>query len=1123
MKHVFGFLFALCSFVQAYAQDASVWIDKPETEMRFADARKLFPLRYRTAGLNVNAMRSLLFSAPSEQTTAPSLSTHIIEIPAPNGKMDSFRLVDYMMMEPGLANRYPDIRTYRGVHIHDPFKTIRCDWTVRGFSAIISSFEGRYHVEPFARQNLEDYIIFYKRDYPKPTQPFSCGVENEEPERVENQQLRLSGDCTFRSYRLAVAVTGEYSNHFMAFDSDDEDIVLSEVVIAVNRVNEVYERDVTVRLILIANTTAVFYYNAATDPFSGDACTQLTQNQGNMTSVIGSANYDIGHVFSTGSGGCAGLGVVCSNSNKARGATGISPPTGDLFYIDYVAHEIGHQFNAGHTQNNPCNSVSASRMEPGSGSTVMGYAGICDPNVQSNSDDYFHGISVQQINNYISGSTGNNCDAPIAWSNSAPVLTASADYTIPISTPFALTAIATDPNSDPITYCWEQWNTDVGSMPPSPTNEFGPMFRSFDPSSSPTRYFPRLQDLVNNTLPTWEVLPSVTRDMEFRVTIRDFHSGMAGCTDEDNVDVNTTSTSGPFLVTSPNTSTIDWTEQTTQTVTWNVANTTNAPVSCANVDIFLSYDGGFTYPATLITNTPNDGNQLITVPPGTTAMARVMVKGRNNIFFDISNENFDILTGMPTYALIATPPSQTNCPPATSNYSITVQSLNGYASPVTLSEVGHPSGSIVSFSVNPVVPGNSSQMSITVPGAATPADYTLTVNGASAVGPKSTTTHLVIPTTPLIPLLVSPVDGATEVSTNTLLDWQASSGAEFYSVQLSTDALFNSIVFQNTTTQTIISPGTLDIETTYYWRVRSGNVCVMSAWSNIRDFVTAHCGIEYSTDVPKAISGSGTPTISSSLLWTLSGGITDINVIDLEGTHTWLGDLRFSLTSPSGTTVVLIDQWCTSQDNFNINLDDQATPGNPPCPYNNGNTYQPEQALSAFIGEDASGIWVLTVTDLFNLDGGSLNSWALEICVDGGCPMIVTSNANSGIGSLRDVLACAAPGDTITFAPALFGSTINLLSPLIIATDVYIVSTPAQNINLNASLATNAIQIIASTKVSISGITIVGGSALTGGGIQNLGTLVLKNITINPGPFSNQPLVANQGSLSLEGNCQISQ
>ena len=365
-----------------------------------------------------------------------------------------------------------------------------------------------------------------------------------------------------REYRLAVATTGQYSNYHGATSSSQSSLVLSAVATTMNRVNGVYEQDVTIRMLLIGNNTDIFYYSGASDPYSNnDAGAMLSQNQSNIDAVIGNSNYDIGHVFGTGGGGVAWLGVPCNNNHKAKGVTGSGNPVGDPFDIDYVAHEMGHQWGASHTQNNSCNRNGPTAMEPGSASTIMGYAGICSPNVQFNSDAYFHGVSVQEMNNYISGGNGNSCDAPVfSFNNNPPSVSAGSNYTIPRLTPFVLTATGSDPDGDPITYCWEQWDNEVGSMPPSASNNQGPMFRSFYPSSSPKRYFPRLEDLVNNVSPTWEVLPGVNRNMEFRVTARDLR-GTVGCTDEDNMNISVNASAGPFEVTAPNIA-LTWTEGT---------------------------------------------------------------------------------------------------------------------------------------------------------------------------------------------------------------------------------------------------------------------------------------------------------------------------------------------------------------------------------------------------------------------------------------------------------------------------------------------------------------------------------------------------------------------------------
>jgi hypothetical protein len=259
---------------------------------------------------------------------------------------------------------------------------------------------------------------------------------------------------------------------------------MAAIVTTLNRVNGVFEKDAAVRMILIANNNLIVYTNAGTDPYSnGDPGLMIGENQANIDAVIGNANYDIGHVFGTNSGGLAGLGVTCLTGAKALGVTGSGAPIGDPFDIDYVAHEIGHQFNANHTQYNDCNRNNSTSVEPGSASTIMGYAGICAPDMQSNSNDYFSTASLYEMRPFV---VTNGCDVEVVLTNSAPTVAPLSNYSIPASTPFFLTASATDPNGS-LTYCWEQIDIFTGTlrtMPPAATNIDGPMFRSLTPVAS---------------------------------------------------------------------------------------------------------------------------------------------------------------------------------------------------------------------------------------------------------------------------------------------------------------------------------------------------------------------------------------------------------------------------------------------------------------------------------------------------------------------------------------------------------------------------------------------------------------------------------------------------------------
>jgi hypothetical protein len=399
---------------------------------------------------------------------------------------------------------------------------------------------------------------------------------------------------------------------------------------SMTRVNGVYLTEVSVKMNIIANNSLIIYLNGATDPYTNNnGGTMLTENQNNLTTVIGAANYDVGHVFSTGGGGVAVLQSPCSAANKAKGVTGGPSPVGDPFDIDYVAHEMGHQYGGAHTFSSTVGSCSgngsaSSAYEPGSGTTIMAYAGICGAaNVQSNSDAYFHAQSLAQIGAFVTGA-GHTCDTEITISNGKPTVAALTGISCPKSTPFVLNGSATDPNGDPVNYCWEQFNAALVS-PPAASNTSGPLFRSLTAVPESYRYFPSFDNVFGNTTDPWEILPGVARTLTFRLTARD-NVITGGCTDEKDINVVIDGASGPFIVTAPNGGeTLEATSSST--VTWNVAGTNANSTNCANVDILYS-----TTPADptsyvmLLASTPNDGTQAITVPNIVSSTVRIMVR-----------------------------------------------------------------------------------------------------------------------------------------------------------------------------------------------------------------------------------------------------------------------------------------------------------------------------------------------------------------------------------------------------------------------------------------------------------------------------------------------------------------
>lgn len=578
------------------------------------------------------------------------------EIPMPDGSFQLFKIVQTDVMHPALAAKYPAIKTFAGLGISDTRATIRLDISPAGLHGMILSVNGHIFIEPVTVQNQTHYMIYHKKDNQAEAEPFKCELINTDGSAQLQKPTSINKSIagSLRTYRLAVAGTGEYTNFFGGTVADG----LAGIVTTVNRVTGVYETEVDIRLELIPNNDLIVYTNSATDPYSNNGGNALlSQNQTNLDNVIGNSNYDIGHVFTTGNGGVANLGSVCRNTRKAEGTSGRSNPSGDKFDIDYVAHEMGHQFNAEHTFNattSSCNGArtSSSAYEPGSGVTIMGYAGICGTNnILNNSIPWFHNRSFTQIVNFSTTGTGGNCGTLSTNTNNAPVInTISPNFSIPVNTPFTLTASGSDPDADAITYSWEQFDNGPAGNWNAPTGD-APIFMTLVPSASGVRLFPTLNNVLNNTNTKGEFKPSYARTLHFRLTLRDNKGGVTN--NDDLVAITVVNTVTPFEITVGNTAgTVPG--GSTQNITWNVSSTDLAPISCTNVDITASLDGGQTFPFIIASNAPNTGSFSYNIPNISADSVRIKVTGRGNIFYDINNAN---LTITPNAALAPTPHS----------------------------------------------------------------------------------------------------------------------------------------------------------------------------------------------------------------------------------------------------------------------------------------------------------------------------------------------------------------------------------------------------------------------------------------------------------------------------------
>ncbi|MGK4566055.1 reprolysin-like metallopeptidase [Flavobacterium sp. 3HN19-14] len=1001
-KALLLYFLVFSSFV--FAQRTDLWTKADANQLTSASKanRKNFPAKYILYSLDIDAFKAQLAGIPVRgnfQTRTP----HLIYLPEADGTMGLYDVIETPIMEPELQQKYPDMRSYAAQGINDPTAIARFSITQFGLNNMTMYGEkSSSYIDPYTTDG-KNYIVYDRQSLGAPEQDFSCLTDVEKTLDSENAHrtnfsMLDTNDKKLRTYRLALSCTGEYGTIFKGSGTvaQQKANVMAQMIITMTRVNGVYEKELAVTMIFIGNNDLLIYLDASTDPWSGEYNTKTAQTN---DSVIGVANYDIGHNFNTSGGGNAGcIGCVCvatsqSGTHKGRGYTGRPDPTGDAFDIDYVAHEMGHRFGGYHTQSNDtCRSGSGfTEVETGSGSSIMGYAGICAANVQNNSDAYFGYVNIRDISLNVQSGASSSCAQISNFPNNPPTVNAGADYTIPKSTPFLLTATGSDPDGNTLTYCWEQRNPEAvlpaaqNNAAPTAVRTAGPMFRTLTPVTSPVRYFPALSTVLTGaTSSTWEVLPSIARTFNFSVTGRDNVAG-GGQTASDLMVVNVNGTAGPFLVSAPNTN-VSWAAASNQTVTWDVAGTTANGINCAYVDIFMSANGGTSFPTLLASRVPNDGSETVTIPNATGTTNRIMVRGNGNIFYDVSNTNFTTTSGGSTFSLafsgVEGQQNKSVCQGANGVFTMNYGTTGGFSGTTTFGVSGNPAGSTVSFSPASISANGTVTMTVGNTASCAPGFYTMTVTGTSGATTKSVKFYIEILNSGFSPVtLTSPANEAFGQPINLTLNWSADAAATFYDVQLATDVTFSNNLQNLTSTTNSLALTGLSQNTNYFWRITPKNSACQGNQSGYYRFTTGQttCPTTSSTNVPLAINASGTPTINSTLNIPSGGTISDVNVT-VQLTHSYVEDLVITLISPTGTQIQLLNGQCTSNDNINAIFDDAGATlicaTNPAV----SGTIKPVQLLSGLNGLASQGTWTLRIADTANGDGGSLNAWSLNIC-----------------------------------------------------------------------------------------------------------------------------------------------
>lgn len=992
-----------------------------------------------------NLNRTSLQRQGQSSFNAP-MDTQLKEVTLPNemGELEVFDLIPAPVMAPEMAQKHPLIQTYKGVSQARSGVSARISVVPKGISAWIRNTKGN---DFFVQPEKDGLHFTYQRQKNDRTESFNCKVESsdwfQKNTPIANQAKRESSiSGTLKTFRIAIVGTGEYTAHWGDDDNTNgtnQEDAYAAVIATLNRVNEVFETDLGVHLQLVTGSD-MMQPDSATDSFTGNYNQEI---QAFLTDQVGESNYDVGHLFgyspdADGNSGC--IGCICVDHQKGQGYTlhpfvSLNGPyQNDYFDLDFVAHELGHQFGAYHTFSH-VEERYGFNMEPGSGTTIMGYAGVTGvDDVQPHGDPYFHYISIQNIRSVVEATS---CASELMLSNTTPQINPNPNYTIPKETAYALVASATDAEQETLYYTWEQLDSgNITAAVFGPQNGQGAQARSLPPSMNPKRNIPRwdriLVGQLTETNPSaggyWETVSSVGRRLRWGLTVRDQFasaSGQEATLAQDEMEITVTEAAGPFRIFSQADFT-QWSSGQAVKIIWDVAQTRQSPVNTQTVTIDLSLEGDDVFTHTLLEQTPNDGEEIIIVPSGIDAsQARIRVAPVDNIYFAINSSPIEIVS-QPHSLTLSTYQVQL-CQPNSIEINYTLSYPDGVTQ---LSLISLPAGVTGTFS-NPTISSTSGSGVLTLTSADVESfgEYNPEIQAQSGDIISLFSFYFEVFTDELLPpRAIQPLDEAMSISPGTALTWEADQSASSYLVEWSTDSSFTQDVNQIQSNEPSISNLNFSADTTYYWRIKSQNDCGESAFSPVLSFTTTpiQCLTYSSENLPKPLQdalGFVNGITTAEVFIGNTNTINDLNVwVNLS--HTFLKDLTLQLIAPDETVVDLVSETGGEFNNFtNTLFDTEASvpisSGSPPF----SGTFRPIGDLSILNGSSISGLWTLKITDNYQEDTGSLLGFELRVCLEGiveansdedlivdrmdNCPEVTNPNQSDfdadGVGDLCDL------------------------------------------------------------------------------------------------------------------------